>query len=183
MKKVTLSFLLCLLMTFSANVMAQNLSETINQQLTKLLDNDNLLAQDMYWEITNDQTSRVSGVHHIYYRQLVNGIHVYGTESGVHLLSNGKVLAADNKFINKTADKLKGSATPSLTAIEAVQSAANQLNYTITETLSVLTSENSSSQKSLLSDGGISLSPIPAKLMYQLTEANELVLVWDISIQ
>ena len=38
-------------------------------------------------------------------------------------------------------------------------------------------------QKTLLSDGGISKSNIPAKLVYHLTEEDKLVLAWDISIQ
>jgi extracellular elastinolytic metalloproteinase len=38
------------------------------------------------------------------------------------------------------------------------------------------------SQRQILSEGGMSLSPIPAKLMYQLVD-NKFKLVWDISIQ
>jgi hypothetical protein len=182
MKKFTLSLLLCLLATLSTNVIAQNLSQSINQQLTQLLEKDDLLPQDIQWKMTSNHVSSVSGIQHGYYSQLINGIQVYGTESGIHLTPSGSVLTANNRFVNKTVDKLR-TTTPSLNAIQAVQAASSQLNYTISEALSVIESNGGASQETLLSGGGMSLSPIPAKLMYQLNDNNELILVWDLSIQ
>jgi hypothetical protein len=181
MKKSTLSLLLCMLALISGNMIAQNLSDKINQQLTQLLENDQLMAQDVQWELSSNHVSSVSGVHHIYYSQMVNDIEVYGTQSSVHVLNNGEVLSANNKFIFKTIDKLSGL-NASLTAIQAVQAAADQLNYTITDAIAVLENYGGPSQRQILSDGGMSLSPIPAKLMYQLID-NKFILVWDISIQ
>jgi len=182
MKRVTLGLLLCMLTVLSTNVIAQNLSQSINQQLNQLLEKSDLQSQDMQWEITSDHVSRTSGIHHVYYRQLVNGIPVYGTESGVHLKANGQVLSANNRFINKTVDKVN-TAEPSLTAIQAVQAAADQLNYTVTESISVLEAIGGVSRQAVLSDGGMSLSSIPVRLMYRLNSDNKLVLVWDLSIQ
>ncbi|RMA64689.1 M36 family metallopeptidase [Ulvibacter antarcticus] len=182
MKKLTLSLLFCMVTLLSANLFAQNFSQNITLEIQKLVDKSDLLAADAQWEITSQHTSSISGVHHIYYRQLVNGVQVYGTESGVHIASNGKVIAANNRFINKTADKLSNSVA-SLSASEAVQAAANQLNYNLTQSLAVISRDNGLSQKTLLSDGGISLSEIPAELVYTLNEENKLVLSWDLSIQ
>ncbi|WP_051957494.1 M36 family metallopeptidase [Altibacter lentus] len=183
MKKITLSIVMGLLCAFSGNMLAQDNAKAINDQLRQLVENGTHTAQDVQWEITSEHTSRISNTHHIYYRQIVNGLQVYGTESGIHILSNGEILAADTKFIGGTSAKLRGSATPSLGVVQAVQAAAGQLGYTISGSLEVLTSKSTLDQESLLSEGGISLSPIPARLMYQLNEANELVLSWDISIQ
>ena len=182
MKKLTFGLLICMLTLLTTNVFAQGLSQSIDQELTQLLEKDDLLPQDIQWEMTSDHISSVSGVHHGYYSQMVNGIRVYGTESSIHLTSNGNILAADNRFINKTAQKLS-TTSPSLNAIQAVQAAASQLNYTISEALSVLESNGGPSQETLLSGGGMSLSSIPVKLMFQLTASDELVLVWDLSIQ
>ncbi|MCZ4238067.1 hypothetical protein O4H25_14600, partial [Staphylococcus equorum] len=64
-----------------------------------------------------------------------------------------------------------------------VQAAAGSLNYSISESISILKGAKGLDRETLLSDGGISLSTIQAKLMYAITETNEFVLTWDISIQ
>jgi len=182
MKKNTIGLLLCLITIAPLSVIAQNISQSIDVELAHLVQNGTLLAQDAQWELTSDHISSASGVHHAYYRQVVNGFQVYGTESSIHILANGQVLTKNNRFIDKTVSKVTGTA-PSLTAIDAVVAAAGQFNYNFTEGLSVIESYGGINQSTLLSDGGISLSPIPAKLMYQLNESNKLVLVWDLSIQ
>jgi len=183
MKKITLSIVLGLFCLFSAQVSAQSFEQKIDTHLKQLQENNVLKVQDVQWSITSQHVSRTSGVHHVYYRQVLNGYEIYGTESGIHILSNGKVLSADNRFVSNITSKASTNSLPSLSAIQAVQAAAGQLNYSISESISVLERKQGISQESLLSDGGISLSPIPAKLMYQLNENNELVLTWDISIQ
>ena len=183
MKKITWNIFLAMLFVFASNVVAQNYNQAINQQLSKSLEQKDLLPQDVQWQVTSESHSKTSGIQHVYFRQLLNGIEIYGTESSIHIANNGKIVSENNKFIKNISEKLSGSTTPSLTAIQAVQSAAAKLNYSISESLSILNSEKGREQKTLLSDGGISLSPIPAKLMYTLTEENQLVLTWDISIE
>src|SRR5690606_20122431 len=107
----------------------------------------------------------------------------YGTESGIHILPNGKIISQDNKFIKNTADKISGVSSPALSAAQAVQAAALQLGYNLSEPLQVLTQARGSSSETLLSDGGISKRPIPAKLMYGSIGDDQLVLAWDLSIE
>ncbi len=183
MKKVTRSFFLAIMCVFSGTMVAQNFSGAIDQQLNHFVEQNELLQQDVQWQVTSETVSRTSGIQHVYYRQLFNGIEIYGTESSIHLLSNGQVISKDSKFIKNTTQKLVGSNSPALTAVQAVQAAAAQLNYSISQPLSIIEGSRGIEKKTLLSDGGISLSPIPAKLMYTLTETNEMVLTWDISIQ
>ena len=183
MKKVTRSFFLAIMLVFSGTMVAQNFSGTINKQLNHFLEQNELLPQDLQWQITSETVSRTSGIQHIYFRQLLNEIEIYGTESGIHTLANGEVISSDNKFIKSIAEKLSGTNQPGLTAAQAVQAAAMQLGYSLNGSLTVLEGPNGVARETLLSDGGISLSPIPAKLMYALTETDQLVLCWDISIQ
>jgi hypothetical protein len=183
MKKFTLRLLLFMLTLLTGNMIAQNLSEKINQQLTQLVENHQLMVQDIQWELSSEHVSSASAVHHLYYSQMVNNIEVYGTQSSLHVLTNGKILSKSNNFIKNVVAKLNGSATPSLNAIQAVQAAANQLNYQVEQPLTVLSQESGANQEVLISDGGMSLSPIPAKLMYQLYGKEQISLVWDISIQ
>src|SRR5690606_34448483 len=127
--------------------------------------------------------SRISGIQHIYFTQVLNDLQIYGTESSIHLMSNGQVISKNSRFIKSAAEKLFGSNSPGLSASQAVKAAALQLGYNVTQPLSVLAQSKGKSMEGLISDGGISLSPIPVKLMYALTEDNRLVLTWDISIE
>lgn len=170
-------------MCFSSTLIAQNFSEPINQQLSRFVEQNELLPQDVQWQITSETVSKASGIQHVYFRQLLNEIEIYGTESSIHIMANGNVIANDSKFIKSTAEKLSGSTNPGLTAAQAVQAAALQLGYTINGSLSILKGAKGVAKETLLSDGGISLSPIPARLMYALTETNQLVLCWDLSIE
>jgi extracellular elastinolytic metalloproteinase len=183
MNKPNLGFLLGMITMISVTTVAQNLSQAIDQQLTQLLENNELKSSDVQYLITDENVSSVSGVINTYYRQEINGLQIYGTESGIHMLPDGRIISESNKFIQDASEKLSGSSSPSLTSIQAVQAAANQLHYSITEGISVLEYIGGPSQQAILSDGGMSLSAIPAKLMYQLNDNEQLVLVWDISIQ
>ncbi|MEM7186055.1 MAG: M36 family metallopeptidase [Bacteroidota bacterium] len=182
MKNLTMLLACAFLLGISSPMFAQSSEPSIDAQLTLLLENNEITAQDANWVITDQHTSSTSDVQHIYYRQTLNGIEIYGSESSVHLLPNGEVLQAHNKFIENAVSRSSGGASPSLTAAQAVQRAASHFNYSISADLTVINSERGTN-KVLLSDGGISLSPIPAKLVYQMNEAGQLVLAWDLSIE
>lgn len=183
MKKNTLRLIVLLTFVFTGPVDAQDFSDEITRQLNQLVEQNDLMPEDINWQINSEHISRTSGVHHIYFRQTFNDIEIYGTESGIHLLPNGKIISQDNKFIRNTAEKLFGSTEPGLSAVQAVQAAALQLHYSISKPLEVLTQARGAAKKTLLSDGGISRGAIPAELMYTLTEDGRLVLAWDLSIE
>ena len=164
------------------NIISQNISEAMNNQLSVLVEKKVLTPKDIQWEITGDHISQASGIRHIYFRQVVNGLPVYGTDSGVHYSANGELLIANNHFVKNASEKLQTSSA-GLSAKQAITAAANQMQYTISETLSVINKINNPGLELLISSGGISLNPIPAKLMYFLTASDQLILVWDITIQ
>ena len=143
-----------------------------------------LTNEDLSYEVTDFYTNIKNGIQHIYLRQTYNGLEVIGTESAIHLSAAGKVTAVHNKFAN-SIQKRAGNQTgaPQLTAIQAVTAAAGQLNYPITKGLMVLSQDFTTSQKTVISNGGISLSDIPAKLVYFLNEEGDLTLAWELSIE
>ncbi len=183
MRKLTTRIFSGLMLLASATLFAQNAQQAVSQQVNELLQKNKITAQDAEWVINDQHTSRTSGVHHVYYRQVINGLQVIGSESSVHIASNGEVIKTSNSFLN--SGKLKGiaSATPSITATQAVESAANHFNYVITEAITEISALNDIAQSKVLSDGGISLRDIPVKLIYHVNDANELRLTWDLSIQ
>ena len=183
MKRFTQLILLVFCCAITTQLYAQTGVTQINNYLEQKLENSLLKSQDVQWEITDQHQSRTSGVHHVYFRQLLNGIPIYGTESGVHFMPNGELLSANDRFIANTATRASGATTPGLTAIQAVQAAASQLNYTIPGTLSIVERKSNAAQETLISKAGLSRSEIPAKLVYQLDQNNNLVLSWDLSIE
>ncbi|TDI79611.1 MAG: HYR domain-containing protein [Bacteroidetes bacterium] len=183
MKKHNLLMVCALVFGLSAQVVAQNVQQIIDQQINQLLENNKISTQDTNWVVTNQHTSSVSGIHHIYYRQTFNGIEIYGSESSVHLFPDGDVLKSNSRFIADLGSKATGSASPAYTAVQAVQSAADYFNYNGSGDISVISLENNIARETVLSKGGISLSDIPARLVYQMNQIGELVLAWDLSIE
>ncbi|GAB5399820.1 MAG: hypothetical protein Aureis2KO_14050 [Aureisphaera sp.] len=183
MKKFTSRVFFALMLCMTATVFAQNVQQAVQQQVNELLQKNQISSADAEWVIKDQHTSRTSGVQHVYYRQIISGIEVFGSESSVHLMANGDVLKANTKFMN--SQRLKGisAATPTLTPAQAVQSAATHFNYVVTEALTEVSSMNNAARETVLSDGGISLRDIPARLVYHLNENKELRLSWDIAIQ
>lgn len=181
MKKITISCAIAVVMFSAAN--AQSYRNSVEKNLQELVSNKFLTKQDASWLVTSENTSSISGVKNYYFRQSLNGLEIYGTESSVHVLANGKELKSHNNFVKNLAEKKISNSNPGITAIEAVQSAANQLGYRIQEPLSLISKKNGLAQESLISKGGISLNEIPAKLMYQKLENGEIILIWDISIR
>lgn len=183
MKKRNLLMVCALVFGLSEQVVAQYVNQIINQEIIQLLENNKISTQDTNWVITNQHTSSTSGIHHIYYRQTLNGIEIYGSESSVHLFPSGEVLKSYNGFIANLQSKATGSASPSYTAVQAVQRAADYFNYTSSGDISIISFENNVARETVLSKGSISRSDIPARLVYQMNQNGELVLAWDLSIE
>ncbi len=141
----------------------------------------NLIKQksDSY-VITKEHTSRISGVHHVYLRQAINGLEVYGTESGVHLDKTGKVLMEHNKFLKDINATLKNS-SQGVTARAAITSVANQMGYKISN-LQEVKSIGGKNKAAVFNKAGISSEEIPVKLMYYYRKGIGTQLVWELSI-
>lgn len=183
MKKNLRNLLVLMLVAITGQLSAQNYTQNLTDHFQQLLDQDELVQQDTNFAITSEHTSNVSGVHHIYFRQVVNGVEVFGTDSSIHVL-NGTTFTSNNQFLPNVMSKLASNAPATLGAVEAVTAFANLFNYNITENLSVI--ETLSNQSFVVSRGGISLSDIPTKLVYHISESGEdkqIQLAWDVAIE
>lgn len=163
---------------------AQSYKGLVEKNLSGLISQKKISKNDASsWIATSENTSRTSGVQNVYFRQSLDGLEIYGTESSVHVLSNGKELKSYNNFVKDVAQKSTSGVNPTKTAIQAVQLAASHLGYSITESLREISRKNTISQETIVSKGGISLSEIPVKLMYQKLDNGSIILVWNLSIQ
>ncbi|GEQ86856.1 hypothetical protein ULMS_23640 [Patiriisocius marinistellae] len=131
--------------------------------------------------ITSEHVSSVSGIHHVYLRQAINGLGIYGTESSVHLNASGKTLITHNNFLLDAPQSITSSSA-SISALDAIQSVVNKMGYS-NDNLKLLKKDNGVEQKMLFSGGNISERDIPAKLLYYYSKMTGTRIVWELSIK
>lgn len=132
-------------------------------------------------ELSSESESKKSGVKHYYIKQQVDGIEIHGAITNISVNSRGDVVTVGNRFQEDINQKVNGK-QPALDANGAVAAAARHLGTAVKESLTVLESTNAKNKEVLLSTGGISLEPIPAKLVYQPMLDGSLRLAWEVSI-
>ncbi|NNE25568.1 MAG: T9SS type A sorting domain-containing protein [Saprospiraceae bacterium] len=179
MKKHSILLMLMLLafMTISAqNPQEENAKETPSN--VSLVDMINQKSNN--YVIYKEHVSSLSGIRHVYIRQAINGLEVYGTESSVHIDASGKTVTSHNYFLDDIKATVKSDAQ-SLSADQAISAVASQMGYPISN-LQKIKDEDGVNQKSLFNKAGISLDDIPVKLMYYYRQGEGTILVWELSI-
>ena len=120
--------------------------------------------------------SKHNGVTHFNFNQRFRGLEVFGGHATVSINAQGELVLASGSLVS-----LGGAADAAdLSAIDAVEAAADGLNLDEPSGLTIL-SGGAASAEALVSRGGISNTAIPAKLGWQPT-ANGLKLVWRVEI-
>jgi hypothetical protein len=120
--------------------------------------------------------SKHNGVSHFNFNQSYRGLEVFGANVTVSIDSRGRLV-----FVSGSPVSLGGPADAAdLSAIDAVEAAAEGLNIEEPSGLTIL-SGGAASAEALVSRGGISDAPIPAKLGWQPT-ADGLTLAWQVTI-
>ena len=147
-----------------------------NKRSLGLTDDDlaDLVVKDQYLSQHNQVT-------HIYLRQRLEGIEVFNGDININISGDGQVINLGNGFVPDLANSVNAR-EPSLSAIEAVDRAAQHLGLAVTEPLEPRQVIGGPAQEVVLSDGGISLEDIPVKLMYQPQARGQVRLAWDMVI-
>lgn len=130
--------------------------------------------------ITKEHVSNLSGVHHIYLRQAINGLEVQGTESSVHIDKSGKAFLTHNNFLQDIQTTVKSS-SQGISAKQAITSVARQMGYSLSN-LTEIKSLGNKNQEAVFNKAGISSEEIPVKMMYYYREGKGTILVWELSI-
>jgi len=131
--------------------------------------------------VTSTSVSLQSGITYVYLQQTHAGLAVYGGVVNAGLNGAGQVLVLGNSFAPDVAGSLN-TLTPTITAQQAVQQAAQQLGVAITEPLTVVDSGDGPDQSVIFTGGGISRDNIPVGLMILPMERGESRLVWSMVI-
>ncbi|MDA0243313.1 MAG: M36 family metallopeptidase [Chloroflexi bacterium] len=132
--------------------------------------------------VTDMYQSSETGVTHVYLRQRVNGIEVWNGTANANVMPDGSMLLAFSSFA-ANVDRSLYDGQPTLTAAEALNAAAQELNWPITEYFVAEQNLGGVNQAQVLSTGGISASPIPAKLVYTSDKQGQLILAWEAIVE
>jgi len=119
--------------------------------------------------------SRASGATHVNLNQRFRGLEVFGGNATISVARDGSVFFASGALVADLAD---ASGNADLSAVEAVEAAADELDLAEPSGLRVL---SRSGDEAVVSRGGISDETIPAKLGWQSTE-DGLRLAWQVTI-
>ncbi|MHA6247558.1 T9SS-dependent M36 family metallopeptidase [Pontibacter sp. CAU 1760] len=167
---------------------AQSPLQAALQHIDKTKANYKLTTADLAdYVITDQYVSKNSGVTHIYMRQRFQGIEVVDANLNINIDREGNVVNMGNRFVPNLRAAIKGNAA-AISAEQAATVAAGKLKLAVTTPIKVKekkapTEKVSAAAKSvLLTDGGISLSPIPAKLVYQPMPDGTVRLAWEVGI-
>jgi hypothetical protein len=145
-----------------------------NQRALQLADED---LSDLV--LSSQTVSKHNGLKHLYIQQRYEGIEIYGALTNLNMSKDDQVINLGNRFQKEVGKKVKVK-QPKLDAVTAVAAAARHLNLS-PKALVAKEVGRGADHATLFNEAGISLRPIPAKLVYQPT-AEGLVLAWEVSI-
>ncbi len=179
MKKILL--ILCSIVYFNSLVAQDALNIALdyiheNRSSTKLTNTD---IKDLL--VVNDYVSKHNAVNHLYLLQQHEGIKVYNAISTFNISKAQKVVGFGNRFVSNVKNKIN-TKVANISAIEAVEKAAQQLNINFNKSLSVLSSDNAANKKTIIDKADLSTENITAELVFHVVNESELRLAWNILI-
>ena len=129
--------------------------------------------------VTSSYRSSHNGVTHVNLNQRFQGLEVFGGHATVNVAAGGRVVFAAGSFVNGL--RAAASADADTDATDAVEAAADALELAEPSGLRILRVSGGAAQETVVSEGGISDEPIPARLGWQPT-ADGLRLAWQLTI-
>ena len=126
--------------------------------------------------------TRHNGATHVYLRQRHRGIEILGTESNVTIASDGRAIGSHARLARRVESRAT-SPEPGMSAAAAVARAAESLGLKPGEEPVTLESPSGPARATLLSSGGVSLDPIPARLVYVHAGPGPIRLAWDLVLR
>jgi hypothetical protein len=134
----------------------------------------NLIIQDQY-------LSQRSGITHIYLVQSHGGIEVYNGVININIAADGSVINAGSRAVSNLTAAVQETELR-LSAVEAVEKAAEQLGLALTQTPAVQEVIGGAAQAVVIGSSGISQNPIPVRLIYQPLADGSVRLAWNVII-
>ncbi len=174
------SFTFVLSLFSSVFLVGQDDLSVLRTYLQEVASAKGLTAMDVQqWRVTDRPSSKAAGTSIIHVVQMVNGLDVHNA-MGTFAVQQGKVVHFSDRFVRDLASKA-GSATPGLSATDAVVAAAQALGITLVTAPTILRLLPEGVME--LSPSGIAHGPIQARLLYQPGTEGTVRLAWDLTIR
>lgn len=142
------------------------------------------LSESDVAEVTlgNEVVSRHTGTHHYYFEQRHEGIAVYNGLMSVAVAENGTVAHIGNRFVSNLAQSIIAGDRV-MEPTEALSHAAAALGLGTVDQLTTIADQAGRERATTLGKANISISDIPARLVYQPLSNGSLRLAWDLVIE
>ncbi|HEX8297799.1 MAG TPA: M36 family metallopeptidase, partial [Rubricoccaceae bacterium] len=131
--------------------------------------------------VTDETTSRRSGVTHVYVRQTIGDVPVVAGAMTVNVAADGRVLLASGDLVPGLALRTASRAA-SISAAQAARILAEDLGLTPTEAFTTIQEKTVGSPGVYLTDGGVSRQAIAASLVYADAGDGTLRLAYEVEL-
>ena len=128
--------------------------------------------------VMSSYKTAATGVTHVNINQRLQGLEVFGASATVSVGADGKVVFAGGQLVSLAG---ASSASASIDAGAAVESAADALSLEDPSSTRVMRPSTGKAQETVIAGSNISDAPIPARLGWQTAEG-KLRLAWDLTI-
>lgn len=175
-------FLICCLLSFQMQAQSQNAQQIAERYLHKNTQELGLTKSDISEiKITDNYTDDHNGLTHIYVQQQYEGLDIVGANLGLHFQNENEMLHVSNRLFKRVNQRL-GSSTLNISALQAVRSAATDLELNIQTPLEVVEAPKGKNQLQVISKSNIAMENILAKLVYLPLEDGTLRLAWEVQL-
>jgi PKD repeat protein len=130
------------------------------------------------WTITDQSKSNKSGITHVYIRQQHDGIPLMNGVANF-AIKDEKIVVSGNRLVANLRANIKYKA-PVLNPVKAIHAAASLLNLDAPKNVRI--EKTITEHHFIYSNCEISKEDIPVRLMYYAVSAENIKLVWDLSI-
>jgi extracellular elastinolytic metalloproteinase len=124
-----------------------------------------------------------TGVTHLSFRQMLNGLDVDGANINANVAADGSIINVAGGFVRDIARFDTDAVTPEIDALKAASLAAPQLGLSPINSFAYLDDPTGAAFSSTITASGISREDIPASLHYVALSATEVELAWKLDIQ
>ena len=131
--------------------------------------------------VTSETKSRHTGITHVYLRQRVDGLEVFGADSNFNVGPDGAVLSFGTSFLPEVREGVNRT-SPEIGAVAAATAAAAHVGLTPGEPLAIVEEKGGVEQETVLGGGGIASTPIVVKLVYQPVAPGDVRLAWQVDL-
>jgi extracellular elastinolytic metalloproteinase len=131
--------------------------------------------------VSSSVQSRHNGVTHVYLQQRHAGIDVWNGVANVNIAADGSVISIGNRLVPNVAALAAGQSARK-SGVDAASAAAGHLKLKARKAFDVVSRKGGASQAVTLSDGGVAVRPIEARLVW-LPVGKALRLAWSVEIE